>query len=239
MMYKMNIAIIVAGGSGLRAGGYPPKQFRKIYDKPLIIYCMEAFERHSGIDGIISVCRKEHVAVLFKYAQEFGISKLQGVVEAGETRRESVRYGLNAVKRLFVNADRDADNINVLIHDAVRPLVSERIISDNIAAVKSCGAAVTAIPAVDTMFISRDGVSAGQALARDTIYSAQTPQSFRLGIILPAHLSHDASGGADITDDCQLVLAAGHNVALVGGDERNFKVPAREDFSRLRTALDE
>lgn len=225
----MNIALIVAGGSGLRIGGEMPKQFLEVCGKSIIIHCMEAFDRHTGIDEIIAVCQPEHMQLLCQQTEKFGVRKLQRIVEAGATRRESVLNGLKAV---------GDERAIMLIHDAARPLVSEKIISDNIAAAISCGAAVTAIPAVDTMFISQDGLFAGQSLERNRLYSAQTPQSFRLAIIMGAHLMADGAGGTDATDDCQLALAAGHKVEIVQGSERNFKVTTPGDLDRLRAILD-
>jgi len=218
----MTTAIIVAGGSGSRIGGQTPKQFLEIGGKPIIIYCMETFNHHKEIDSIIAVCQPEYMEFLHRQAKEHGIFKLQKITEAGVTRRESVLNGLKAVNGVTVT---------VLIHDAARPLVSEKIISDNIAAVALYGAVVTAIPAVDTMFTSQDGLYAGQPLARSGLYSAQTPQSFRLDIIMAAHLSTD---GTDATDDCQLVLAIGHKVAIVQGSEMNFKVTTSIDLDRLK-----
>ena len=124
----MNIAIIVAGGSGSRIGGEIPKQFVEIGRKPIIIHCMEAFDRHHMIDEIIAVCQPEHMELLRQQAEKHRIRKLQVIAKAGTTRRESVLNGLIAV---------NDKNAIVLIHDAARPLVTEKIISDNIKAVKS------------------------------------------------------------------------------------------------------
>lgn len=221
----MSIAIIVAGGNGSRIGGETPKQFLEVGGKPIIIHCMEAFNQHDEIDSIIAVCQPEHMEFLHRHVKAYGIFKLQKVVEAGATRQESVLNGLRAVNN---------KNKIVLIHDAARPLVSGKMISDNIAAVTLYGAAVTAVPAVDTMFISQDGISAGQPLTRNGLYSAQTPQSFRFDIIMAAHL---AANDASVTDDCQLVLAAGHKVAIVQGSELNFKVTTRSDLDKLRALI--
>jgi len=220
-----NIAIIVAGGSGMRFGGEIPKQFIEVGGKPIIIHSMEAFDRHAEIGNIIAVCQPGHMRLLRRQTEEYGIRKLLTIAEAGLTRRKSVLSGLKAVN------DKDAI---VLIHDAARPLVSERIISDNIIAATECGAAVTAITAVDTMFISQDGTYAEGPLQRGGLYCAQTPQSFRFKIIMDAHIS---AGSADVTDDCQLVLAAGHKVAIVEGSELNFKVTTPVDLDRFRSVL--
>ena len=216
----MNTAIIVAGGSGLRIGGDIPKQFLEAHGKPIIITCVENFDRHDEIHQVIVVCRPEYAGFVLQKAKEFGIRKLKSIADAGKTRQESVLSGLSAA----------AGSDIVLIHDAARPLVSQRIISDNIHAVKTQGAAVTAIPAIDTTFISKDGVFAGQSLARDEMFRAQTPQSFRYDLILSAHKSANA---ANATDDCQLALAAGYKVAIVKGDELNFKITTPEDLERF------
>lgn len=223
----MNTAIIVAGGSGRRLGGETPKQFLEVGGKPIIIICLEKFERHDGIDEIIAVCQPEYMALLKRQAAEFGISKLREIARAGDTRRESVLDGLKAV--------RDKDAV-VLIHDAARPLVTARIISDNISGVIAHGAVVTAIPASDTIFRSVDGLAVDEVMNRGELYHAQTPQSFRYGIIMSAHLNTDI---ADATDDCRLALAAGHKVVPVPGDGLNFKITTRDDLARLKAIIEQ
>lgn len=222
----MNTVIIAAGGSGLRMGGETPKQFIEVGGKPIIIMCMEKFERHGQIDEIIAVCRTEYMEWLKDRAREFGISKLRRLAPPGATRRESVLNGLRAVS--------DETDV-VLIHDAARPLVTERIISDNIAGAEFHGAVVTAIPASDTIFRSEDGLAVTEVLKRSELYHAQTPQSFRYEIIMRAHLN--ANADADATDDCRLAMAAGYKVVPVRGDGLNFKITTPGDLARLKAIV--
>lgn len=137
----MNIALIIAGGVGQRMGQDIPKQFINVDNIPVIVYTMAAFQKHPEIDAIEIVCVDGWHEVLYAYAKQFGISKLENVVSGGKNGQDSIRNGLYDIAKRH-----NDDNDLVLIHDAIRPLLSEEIISDNIRVCKEHGNAITVIP---------------------------------------------------------------------------------------------
>ena len=178
----MNIAILTAAGSGTRMGQNIPKQFINVYDKPIIVYTMEAFQSHPSIDKIIVVCKEGWHEILKAYAEQFNITKLLDIVNGGENGQDSIRNGIVRAKEEF-----DDDDI-ILIHDGNRPLVTNDIISNNIAKCKEYGNAITAIPCVEVVCKSNDKISSKEHIDRDTLLRTQTPHAFKLGELYQAHM---------------------------------------------------
>ena len=148
----MNIALVIAGGSGQRMHQDIPKQFLNVYDKPVIIYTLEAFQKHPNIDSIVVVCLEGWHEILRAYCKQFGIDKLESIVSGGENGQESIRNGINEIKKIHKEEDI------VLIHDAIRPMVSEEIISDCIRVCTQFGNAVSVIPCAEAMLKDRKSV---------------------------------------------------------------------------------
>ncbi|WMJ23883.1 2-C-methyl-D-erythritol 4-phosphate cytidylyltransferase [Paludicola sp. MB14-C6] len=223
----MNIALVLAGGIGLRMKTERPKQFMPLLGKPVISHSLLSFQQHSLIDAMYIVCHKEWIDqmnVLFDPV--YGFSKLKAVVSGGNSRRESSYLGLKEIANKYHKSDI------VLIHDAARPNLSQKIITDNINAATKFGACVTAIPATDTMFISKDGKLIHGVPKRSAMFAAQTPQSFQLENILNAHEA--VSQDEEVTDDAGLLLKLDLPVALVEGDKKNIKLTTEEDFFLLQ-----
>ena len=177
----MNIALIIAGGSGQRMNQDIPKQFLNVNDKPVIIYTLEAFQRHPNIDKIEVVCLDGWQEILRAYCKQFGITKLANVVEGGENGQSSIRNGLWDLKEMY------DENDLVLIHDAIRPMVSEEIISDAIRVCKKYGNSISVIPCAEAMLKTEDGVSSLEQIPRDNLKRTQTLQIFVLKDIVAAH----------------------------------------------------
>ena len=227
----MNIAIILAGGSGTRMGSNTPKQFIDIYGKPLIIQTLESFDCNSDISAIAVVCKKEWQEDLKIWIRKFGISKVKWIIEGGDTRQEST---FNAINTLINYCDRDDI---IVVHDAARPLISQRIITDNIKGAMKYGAVDTVIPTADTIVRSVDLNTIHSVPTRKELYLGQTPQSFKLGLLYDAHKMALRDGDLDATDDCQLVLKLNHEVQLIQGDKLNFKVTTFEDLMLLKAII--
>ncbi len=174
-------------GSGL------PKQFIEINGKPIIIHTLENFEDHSEIDAIYVACKEEYVEKLYKLAKRYMITKLVKIVGGGQTALDSAYNAIKAAEEDF-----DYDDI-VLIHDGVRPYITARLISENIASVKANGSAITCTPMFETPVISEDGRYVGDVLKRDTFYTAQAPQSFYLGEEDLRNLTRLHAGGLEVT----------------------------------------
>ena len=176
----MNIALIIAGGKGVRMHSELPKQFISVHDKPVIVYTLEAFQRHPNIDEIYISCLDGWDNVLNAYARQFKISKLKEIVKGGDVGQQSIYNGITKI------AECHAADDMVLIHDSIRPLVSSDVISDCIVTCQQYGNAITTIPCAEAMLVSEDGQSSQRIFDRDCLKRTQTPQAFRLGDILEA-----------------------------------------------------
>jgi len=229
----MNIGIILAGGQGTRMGiTSTPKQFIEVYGKPIVIHTIEAFDVHPEIDRIAVVCHNDFHDEMRIWIRKFELSKVQWIVDAGETRQKSVYNGLQAIR------DQVSDDDIVVIHDSARPLISSRIISDNIKYVKQYGAVDTVIPASDTIIKSLDGVFMDSVPIRKELFIGQTPQSFYYHVIESAHRQAVDEDIQDATDDCQLIIKQGKTkVSLVQGEKMNFKITTMDDLLMLKAVL--
>lgn len=227
----MNIAIILAGGSGTRMGSDIPKQFIDIYGKPLIIHTIESFDANPNIDSIAIACKKEWQEDLRIWIRKYGINKVQWIVDGGDTRQESIYKSL-----MTIGKECGEDDI-VVIHDSARPLISQRIINENIEGAKEFGAVDTVIPSADTIVKSIDENTIDSVPLRKELYLGQTPQSFKYSMILDAHNKAIENNNLEATDDCQLVLALNKNVHLVRGDKLNFKITTFEDLLLLKAVI--
>ena len=216
-----NAAVIAAGGAGARMGAGLPKQFMEINGKPLIVYCLEVFESHADIGEIIAACPEKYFQLLKAMVADFKITKLCKLAAAGKSRQESVYNGLE-----LVSPDTDI----VLIHDAARPFIEHRMITDNIKCAAEHGACGTVFPAEDTIVTGAGGFI-GAFATRDCTYHMQTPQSFKYDVITGAHRRF--INGPPATDDCGLAMWAGAKVAFVMGDKSNLKVTTREDVALM------
>ena len=175
----MNFALILAAGSGSRMGNSDrPKQFLPIYGKPLMVHTIEAFEMHDEIDGVVIVTNESYIDQVKVWCKQYDLSKVKAVVAGGNSRQISVYNGLIALKEIANDSDI------VLIHDAARPLISSKIISSNIEACKKYDAVDTVIKATDTIIVSKDNETLSSIPNRSELYQGQTPQSFKLCLIL-------------------------------------------------------
>ena len=230
----MNIALILAAGSGSRMGNADkPKQFLPIYGKPLMIHTIEAFEVHDEIDAIVVVTNEAYIDQVKVWCKQYDLGKIKAVVAGGDSRQISVHNGLQAVKAI----SKDPSNDIVLIHDAARPLISQRIITDNIRVCEKYDAVDTVIKASDTIVRSVNEETISDIPARNELYQGQTPQSFKLSLILDAHEYVKTHEVNNVTDDCKLVLSLGKEVRLVEGSKQNFKITTFDDLMMLKALL--
>ena len=221
----MNIALILASGSGTRMVGLKtPKQFCLVNNKPLFLYSVEAFDKNLSIDAIVIVTQGNFVNKVQNICDENALFKVRLITEGGNTRQESVYKGLKAIKEFA-----QADDI-VLIHDSARPLISQDIIDNNIVGCEKYGAVETAVKTNDT--ILKAGES-NEVLDRSNLYQVQTPQTFRYSIILKAHEEALKKGITNATDDAQLV----EGVQIVNGESTNFKITTIQDLKLFEAML--
>lgn len=229
----MNIAIVFAGGSGVRMGAAVPKQFLEIDGKCVLAWTLGLFESHPDVDGIVVVAQPEHFARIEALCRDEGIAKLVKLCAGGETAQDSIYNGLTACAALY-----PPDTV-VLLHDGVRPYVEAEVISRNIAAARDFGSAVTITPCYETIVISSDGTKVDALPRRAESYTAQAPQSFRLGEVLSAHEEIRARPGGykDMVDQATIYKTLGRPVRLVEGSRGNIKVTTPEDLAMLGALL--
>ena len=229
----MNIALVIAGGSGNRMGQDIPKQFIHVDGCPIIIHTLLTFQRHPDVNSIAVVCLKGWETVLQSYANQFSITKLEHIYPGGNTGMESIHNGIYGLKK-----DGYSDNDFVLIHDSVRPLLSQEIISNNIAICKEYGYAITGIQCREAILQSNDGFVTRTSLPRDTLIRTQTPQTFRLGNIISVHEEAKAKGIFNSVASCTLIAeVGGRDMHVVPGSEKNIKITTTEDLEILKALM--
>ena len=216
----MNVAIIVAAGSGKRFGTKTPKQFLEICGKPLIIHTLQRFQSCADIDEIILVLPSTETAKFLQIVGKYGITKLAKVVSGGETRAESVSKGLKSIRAATAEI--------IAVHDGARPLVKPEEISTCIKKAKENGAAILAASVTDTIKeVSMDGTIT-QTVERARLRRALTPQCFRYEILKRAYENADLSESA--TDESFLVERSGISVSIVEGSADNIKITHKSDL---------
>lgn len=231
----MNIAVIFAGGIGSRMHSkQKPKQFLEMYNKPIIIHTLEYFENHPMIDAIVLVCVEEWMDYCKSLLYKFRIEKVKIVVPGGTTGQLSIYNGLKAAKEVA----GDEKSI-VLIHDGVRPLINDGIITDNINSVIKNGSAITTVVVKETILVVDEEESTIKYVpSRKDSRVARAPQSFWLDDILSVHEKMLAKGITNCIDSCTMMHENGYNLFLVDGPEENIKITTPEDFYTMRAILE-
>jgi 2-C-methyl-D-erythritol 4-phosphate cytidylyltransferase len=225
------VAVVLGGGMGQRLGADRPKQLLTLGGTTLIERCVAAFEAAPGVDEILVVMARGYTGQVEALLAD-RYRKVTAVIEGGQTRPESTRVALAAI------AAGGAGDCGVLLHDAARPLVDQRIIGDCVAALAVHEAAGVAVATSDTIVIAEDGVM-HSVPPRETLFRCQTPQCFRLSLISRAHELAAADPGFAPTDDCGVVLRylPETKVHVVPGSERNIKVTYPQDLAVAEALL--
>ena len=229
----MNIAIVFAGGSGIRMGAGVPKQFLEINGKPVIIHTLQLFQYHNEIDKIYLAVLEDYIDYMKALVEEYRLTKVVRILPGGETAQDTIYGELKAAQE-----ENPEDSI-VLIHDGVRPFVSYEVISRNIRGVKEKGNAITATSCFETIIVSKDGEHVESVPFRKETFAAQAPQSFYLKDIIAAH-DHVRSLPAryeNMVDACTILQSQGLAVNLVEGNRGNIKVTTPEDVYIFRALL--
>ena len=229
----MNIAIIIAGGSGARMGQDIPKQFINVYDKPVLLYTLEGFQKHPQIDSIEVVCIDGWHDVLWAYAKQFNITKLKWVVSGGSTGQESIRNGVYNLE------SKCADDDIVIIHDGIRPLVDETVLTDVILKAQEYGNAVTSLPYNEQIFVVDDEISTVKYIPRETLRRVSTPQAYTLGKLLWAYKKAFSEGigiyGSSYTNTMMVEL--GERLYFAAGSDKNIKLTTKDDLEMFKAYL--
>ena len=231
----MNIALIIAGGSGHRMGQDIPKQFINVYDKPVLIYTLEGFQRHPQIDAIELVCIDGWHEVAWAYAKQFGITKLKWIVSGGNTGQESIRNGV------FNLEGKCSPEDIVIIHDGIRPLVEDFVLTDVILKAKEYGNGVTSMPYNEQIFVvsKDDPNTTTEYIPRETIRRVSTPQAYRFGKLDAAYHEAFEKGigvfGSSYTNTMMVEL--GERLYFCSGSDKNIKLTTKDDLDMFKSYL--
>lgn len=233
----MNIAAIFAGGSGIRMNTKSrPKQFLELHGKPIIIYTLELFDNHPDIDAITVACIQSWIPFLEKQIRKFEINKVVKIVPGGATGQESIYNAICAAEQHALSSQGTLDGVNVLIHDGVRPLITEQTITDNINKVMECGSCITCVPATETLVVRQQDDSLQIPSRKDSLI-ARAPQSFRLTDIISAHRKAIDEGRNDFIDSCTMMSHYGYTMGIVNGPVENIKITTPTDFFVFRAMV--
>ena len=229
----MNIAVIIAGGSGSRMGQDIPKQFINVYDKPVLIYTLEGFQKHPQIDAIEVVCIDGWHDILRAYSKQFNITKLKWIVSGGNTGQESIRNGVNNLK-----GKCDDDDI-IIIHDGIRPLVDETVLTDVILKCNKYGNAVSSMPYNEQIFVVDDEKSTMKYIPRETLRRVSTPQAYKFGKLYDCYKKafENKIGiyGSSYTNTMMVEL--GERLYFAAGSDKNIKLTTKDDLDLFKSYL--
>jgi len=228
-------AVIIAGGVGSRMGFDIPKQFVNVYDKPVLLYTLESFQRHPDIDSIEVVCIEGWEDVVWRAAKHYGITKLARIVPGGSTGQESIRNGVYALEGIA--SDEDI----VVIHDGIRPLVDSAVLSDVIRVAREHGNAVTSLPYNEQIFVVADDdpTTTLKFIPRETLRRVSTPQAYRFDLLDSAY--HEAFEkeigiyGSHYTNTMMVEL--GHRLYFAAGSDKNIKLTTPDDLELFKGYL--
>lgn len=229
----MSIAILTAGGIGSRTNMDVPKQFVNINDKPIIVYTLEAFQKHPNIEEIYVAVLEGWENVLQAYSKQFGISKLKRIVIGGKTGQESIYNGLKAIKEDHASTDR----LVVTIHDGNRPFVNQDVITDNLVIQRLYGSAVAVVPTTEVVFLSDDGISSNQSFPREKMWRTQTPHSYYFDDLWSVHNDAIKDGVNNMAASCALMEKYGKPSFFSKGSEKNIKITTMEDLDIFKALI--
>lgn len=227
----MNIALLTAAGLGSRMHLDIPKQFLHIEGKPVILYTMEAFQRHPQIDAIIVVTLENWKENVYAYAQNYGIDKLRWITVGGSTGQESIRNGIFELSQYCKGDDV------VMVHDGNRPFVSEEVISDSLATYKKYGSAVAAMPCIEAIFRSTNGRMSMDCIPREQLFRTQTPHTYMLDKLLWAHKKAEELKIENTTATCVLMQMLGETVYFSRGSEKNLKLTTNDELDIFKAMI--
>lgn len=229
----MNIAIIIAGGSGKRMGQDIPKQFINVYDKPVLIYTLESFEKHPNVDAIELVCIDGWHDIVKAYAKQFNITKLKWIVSGGATGQESIRNGVYNLE------GKCSPDDTIIIHDGIRPLVDGAVLTDVIVKCEQYGNAVTSMPYNEQIFVVDDEISTTKYIPRETLRRVSTPQAYKFEKLDKTY--HEAFEkeigiyGSAYTNTMMVEL--GERLYFAAGSDKNIKLTTKDDLELFKAYL--
>lgn len=230
----MTTALILSGGTGSRLSGDIPKQYIKVNNKPILLYCLEQLSQNEQIDAIQIVAAPEWQDVIMTWLMDYHVNrKFKGFSEPGENRQLSIFHGLESIREYASRDDL------VVIHDAARPFITQEMISECIMAAKGHDGVLPVLPMKDTVYYSEDGKAVSSLLERNRIFAGQAPEVFVLGKYLEANQRLLPVEILKINGSTEPAIMAGMDIAMIPGDERNFKITTKSDLERFRQIIED
>lgn len=230
----MVVAVIIAGGSGRRMGQDVPKQFLIVKDKPILIYTLEGFQNNPEIDAIEVVCLDGWQSMVKAYSSQYGISKLKWIVSGGESGQESIRNGVFRLKGMCASEDI------IVVHDGIRPMVDQYVLTDVIHVCREKGNAVSSLPYNEQIFVTDNGETTTQYIPRETLRRVVTPQAYPFGLLLKSYEKAFADGigiyGSAYTNTMMVDL--GEKLHFAAGSDKNIKLTTKDDVALFKAYLD-
>ena len=229
------VAIIIAGGVGSRMRQDIPKQFINVYDKPVLIYTLEGFQRHPQVDDIYVVCIEGWHDVLWAYAKQFGIKKLKDVINGGKSTQDSIRNGV-----LHLEGKVSDDDI-VIIHDGIRPMVDETVLTDIIMKARQYGNAVTSLPYNEQIFKvdPEDETTTMEYIPRETLRRVSTPQAYEYRLLDDKyHEAYEKGVGIDGSNYTNtMMVQLGVRLHFAAGSDKNIKLTTKDDLEMFKSYM--
>lgn len=231
----MNIALIIAGGFGSRMGQDIPKQFINVYDKPILVYTLDSFQKHPQVDAIEVVCLEGWHDIVWAYAKQFNMDKLKWIVSGGETGQESIRNGV------YYLEGKVNDDDMIIIHDGIRPLVETSVLTDVINKCRQYGNAVSSMPYNEQIFVvsKDDEMTTMQYIPRETLRRVATPQAYNFKLLKTKY--HEAFEkkigiyGSAYTNTMMVEL--GVKLYFAAGSDKNIKLTTKDDLEMFKAYL--
>ena len=227
-----NAALVLAGGVGSRMNmGSFPKQYLTVHDRPVLDYCLCTFQKTAAVDAIVIVADPSWRDFINGWLEKSGITKFVGYADPGETRQMSIFNGLLVIEKDVAGGE------HVIIHDSARPLISEELITACFNGLQEADGVMPVLPVKDTCYQSMDGKTISGFLPRSQLFAGQAPEAFRLQPYLQLHRELSREALLEISGSSELAYKYGLKVAMIPGEEKNFKITTQDDLKLLEKYL--
>lgn len=226
-----NVAIILAGGIGSRLGGPMPKQFLALNDKPVIVHTLENFQRNERIDSVVIVCVKDWIGYLQEIIEEYKISKVEKIVEGGESGHDSTRNGIFSLRNELSSGDF------IIIHDAARPILPQAALNELLDVAHEKGNASLAIPCYETVIFTDNGLSGDKQIDRSNLMRIQTPQAYEYSDMLELYERAEKDNKHNFIYADLVLIHYGKTVYFSKGFVNNIKITKKEDIPLCKALM--
>ena len=234
----MNIALILSGGTGTRLGANIPKQYLEVKNRMIITYCIDMFNSNKNVDGIWIVAARDWILPILDNlsANNIPLDKILGFSNPGDNRQLSILNGLNDIRAYIQDTINDLyifDENVVIIHDAARPNLSSDFVDKCLDAIEGHDGVMPVLPMKDTVYISEDGATVSGLLNRSTVFAGQAPELYRLDKYIDANNKLLPDKILKINGSTEPAVLAGLDVAIIPGDENNYKITTANDLVKF------